>query len=118
MHATHAAYFKSKIIDIWELEDIWRIQNPWTKKFTHFYSDDKNFLRLDYCLVSSNFAHLIKDCVLCPCVLRPAYGLDHTPLYIRVHFPGEPIRKRFNFPVDLCFSDQFRLQLCQNLERL
>ena len=40
------------------------------------------------------------------------------PLYIRVHFPGEPLRKRFNFPVDLCFSDQFHLQLRRNLERL
>ena len=73
-HATHAAYFKSKLIDVWELEDIWRIHNPWSKKFTHFSTDDRNSSRLDYCLVSSNFTHLIKDCDI-----HPAYGSDHTP---------------------------------------
>ena len=106
VHYYKSDCLNSQLINKWELEDIRRLHNPFTKKFSHFTNCQRNSARLDYCFTSATISSFVKECEI-----SSAYGSDHSPLFITLHFPGPPVHRRFNFPVNLCYSDQFKIQL-------
>ena len=61
-----------------ELSDIWRIQNPQSKKYT-WHSNHKPpiFCRLDYFLISNNLVNITQNCKI-----KTAYKTDHSLISI------------------------------------
>ena len=49
------------------------------------------------------------------CEIGFAYCSDHCPVSA-LQFSKDKGKKRFMFPVDLCYSDQFKRQLSENIE--
>ena len=102
--------------DNWQLQDIWRIQNPHSSKFTHRSNGSTSNIscRLDYIFCSLNFTCYVSDCLI-----GVSYCSDHSPIYLDISFNEEPCKpKSFRFPVDLCYSGQFRLDLCANIRQI
>ena len=112
---THKASMKvlTGFLNQWDLQDIWRIQHPHTEYYTHRQiCRGKNLpCRLDYIFTSLNFSPYVSNSAI-----GVSYCSDHSPLNINVEFNEPGGRKPFIFPVDLCYSDQFRNDLKRNLE--
>ena len=101
-----------RLLDKWDLQDMWRIQNPHSNRCS-FHSLHHMSSRLDYCFVSLNFA-----CYVADCIIGNAYCSDHSPVISQFSFNAPGGKRPFIFPIDLCYSDQFRLELNKNLEQV
>ena len=115
-HHKRRAKILTPFLENWQLQDIWRIQNPYSRKFTHRSNGSTSNIscRLDYIFCSLNFTCNVSDCLI-----GVSYCSDHSPIYLDILFNEEPCKpKSFRFPVDLCYSDQFRLDLCANIEQI
>ena len=112
-HKKSSSYFEQKVMEKWELQDVWRIQHPFTRKFSHCAVGPLNSARLDYCFVSVDFSCFIKECEF-----GVSYCSDHLPMFTKLHFNSPPKRKHFCFPIDLCHSEQFLIQFRSNLRKL
>ena len=65
----HTSSVKQKVLDLehildkWELQDVWRLQNPTSNRCTHFHNSQHS-RRLDYCFVSLNFMCHVSKCTI------------------------------------------------------
>ena len=101
----------NSFLERWEIQDSWRIHNPHARDFTHRTAHKGDSRRIDFVFVSLNVACFVSDCSI-----GYVFCSDHAPVHTDFFF-GEPSGKRqFLFPVDLCYSEQFRLQLKENLD--
>ena len=112
-HKHVSEYFTIRIMEKWDLQDVWRVQHPHSKKCSHFPPPPSNSSHLDYCFVSLEFSCFIKSCEY-----GVSYCSDHLPLFTQLHFNNQGPKKNFRFPIDLCASDQFRFLFKSNLEHL
>ena len=94
----------------WDLQDAWRIQNPMSDRRT-CHSSHGISRHLDYCFISLNFM-----CYLSSCSIGNSYCSDHSPVVSKFQFNTEGGKRQFIFPVDLCYSDQFKVQLSENIQ--
>ena len=102
-------------IDKWEMQDAWRLQNPFTKQFTHRQVGSNNYQprRLDYVFMSLNLSPYVYDTKI-----GVSYCSDHSPLIVELRFNEEGGKRPFIFPVDLCHSEEFRGLLKNNLSQV
>ena len=98
-----------QFLEKWELQDAWRIQNPTSDRHS-CHAIHGTSRRLDYCFVSLNFM-----CFLSSCSIGNAYCSDHSLILSEFLFNSDGGRRQFIFPVDLCYSDQFKVQLTENV---
>ena len=99
-----------QFLDKWDLQYAWRIQNPTSDRRTCHASHGIS-RRLDYCFISLNFM-----CYLSTCSIGNSYCSDHSPVVSELQFNTEGGRRQFIFPIDLCYSDQFKAQLSENIQ--
>ena len=99
-----------QFLEKWELQDAWHIQNPSSDRRTcHVLHGSSR--RIDYCFVSLNFM-----CFLSSCSIGNGYCSDHSLIMSELLFNSEGGKKQFIFPVDLCYSEQFKIQLFENIQ--
>ena len=68
-----------------DLLDIWRVQNPDTRRFTWGSKKPYKRSRLDYCLISQGLMGL------CPKAdIKPSYKSDHSPIEITLNITKQP----------------------------
>ena len=106
-YKTKAKLF-SNIIDKWDLQDIWRLHNPFAKKYTHrgTYSRGFSAQRLDYIFSSLNFTPCFVDCSI-----GNSFCSDHSPMQAILNFESQNRRSHFIFPTELCYSVQYKVKL-------
>ena len=76
-------------LERWELQDVWRLQNPTSNRCAHFHVRQQS-RRLDYCFVSLNFM-----CHVSKCKIGNAYCSDHSPILSEFVFNLQGGRKPF-----------------------
>ena len=102
----------SPFLDKWELQDVWHIQNPFASYYTHRNRGNlHDARRIDYIFVSLNFMAYVSHSNI-----GVSYCSDHSPLHLNFQFNTSGGKRPFIFPVDLCYSDQFRNELIENIK--
>ena len=96
-------------LEKWDLEDVWRLQHPNTTRFTH-HDKNSQSRRIDYFFSSVNVNAYISDCEI-----GNSYCSDHSPLATKLKFNDTLGRRSFCFPVDLCVSEQYKVELSEKL---
>ena len=102
----------SKFVEKWELQDSWRLHYPYDRWFTH-RCHTYNSSRLDYAFTSLNTSAYIADCDI-----GMSYCSDHSPIHVDISFKTAKAKGQFIFPVDLCYSNEFRAKLEENWKRV
>ena len=95
-----------------ELQDVWRLQNPQKARFSR-RQISANSSRIDYIFATLNLSANIFECDI-----GNSYCSDHSPVTSKFRFSAPGGKRQFYFPVDLCYSDQFKFELKQNLDKI
>ena len=100
----------NSFLDRWEIQDTWRVHHPYDKNFTHRTQGQGDSRQLDFVFILLNYM-----CFVSECTIGFAYCSDHSPIHTTLLFGDPPEKRQFIFPVDLCYSKQFKLQLKENI---
>ena len=97
-------------LDRWEIQDVWCALNPHTCNFTRRTTNRGESRHLDYFFSSLNYMPYVTQCEI-----GYSYCSDHCPVMATLQFCAQQGKKRFMFPVDLCYSEQFKRELSENI---
>ena len=102
----------NELINILELEDIWRLKHGNIKRFTWRQKNPRVQCRLDYFLISTNVTDLVVDSTILPSILS-----DHSPIAVTLKYIPEPTRGpgHWKLNVSLLKEEDYKTQIRHNI---
>ena len=102
----------NELINILELEDIWRLKHGNIKRFTWRQKNPRVQCRLDYFLISTNVTDLVVESTILPSILS-----DHSPIAVTLKYIPEPTRGpgHWKLNVSLLKEEGYKTQIRHNI---
>jgi len=96
------------LMDQLNLIDIWRVRNPYLRKYTWRQRNPLIQSRLDYWLISDKLQDIVSDCSI-----SPAINTDHSSIYLncKSSFSNNHGPSYWKFNDSLCVDDKFICEL-------